>query len=217
LGFLFYMLLIKNRIARGFMADNETTTQDQASSGGGQDQASNTQQSQADTTSNQNNTNPNLTVDELKKIVEDLRKEQASNRNKLKAQETAQAKAEEERLKKQGEFQTLAEQRETRVKELEPQVTALTTERDELAGILTAQLEAEIKDWPAEIKAMDPGKEAGLKARSAWRDKAKIAVEKFVGTGAPARPGNRPNPPASGGNGKDVVAELRSTGNYQRF
>lgn len=150
--------------------------------------------------------------------------EAAANRVKARSLEEKQTKAErdaaaaeEDRKKKQGEFQQLADQYKAELDTAKPALESANATIAELTGILTAQLEAEIKDWPAEIKAMDPGKEAGLKARSAWRDKAKIAVEKFAPTGAPARPGNRPNPPASGGNGKDVVAELRSTGNYQRF
>ncbi|MBN9393443.1 MAG: hypothetical protein J0I20_35760 [Chloroflexi bacterium] len=114
---------------------------------------------------------------------------------KTEAEKKAQ-KDEEERQRKQGEFEQLANTKEARIKELEPQLQAVTAERDEYAGILMAQLEAEIKDWPAEAKKTDPGKEVPLKQRVAWKDNMKPLVEKLVA--APARQGNRPNPTPTG-------------------
>lgn len=200
------------------MADNNANGS-QAEQGGQQSQqsqADNNSQSQADS-SNQNSQQQqsNLTIEQALKVIEDLRKEQASNRNKLKTQETAQAKAEEERLKKQGEYQTLAEQREAELNAVKPQLETIEGKYNTLAGLLGKQIEDTIKDWSPDDKAFDPGKDAALEARLAWFNKAKDIVDKRHG--APARPGNRPNPPAAGGNGKDVAAELRATGKYQRF
>lgn len=66
----------------------------------------------------------------------------------------AKSDAEAEAAKKNGEWQTLAEKREARVKELEalqPQLEALTSERDDLNGTIGKLLEAERKDLPASV------------------------------------------------------------------
>jgi hypothetical protein len=155
-----------------------------------------------------------------------LRKEQASNRTKIKAQEAAQTKieadrkaAEDERLRQQGEHQKLAEQYKAELDQAKPQLEGLQGKYDKLSDMLNKQLEATIKDWPAEIKALDPGKDADLEKRLEWMDKAKLAVEKLVKT--PARPGNAPNPrPADQQNltpAEQAVRELQATGRYNRF
>jgi hypothetical protein len=156
-----------------------------------------------------------MTLEDAVKLIADLRKENAAARNKEKAAETAAAAAETERLKKQGEFQTLAEKREAELNTVKPQLETLQGRYDALSTLLSQQLETEIKDWPVEIKAFDPGKDAPVEARMEWVSKSRALVEKLVG--APARPGNRPGPAASGPAGTDIKAELRSTGNYQRF
>lgn len=152
--------------------------------------------------------------------------EAADKRIKLKALEDAKTKAEAaaqaaetERLKKQGEFQTIAEQYKAELDQAKPALEGLQGKYDKLSATLNKQLEATIKDWPAEIKALDPGKDADLEKRLEWMDKAKLAVDKLVKT--PARPGNAPNPrPADQQNltpTEQAVRELHATGRYNRF
>jgi chromosome segregation ATPase len=185
---------------------------------------------------NENNNSPDTskwTIEDWKRaysIKDEAAKsanaEAADKRVKLKLLEDAKSKseteaqkAETERLKKQGEFQTLAEQREAELNQVKPQLEGLQGRYDKLSDLLNKQLEATIKDWPAEIKALDPGKDADLETRLSWLDKAKLAVEKMVKT--PARPGNAPNPrPADQQNltpTEQAVRELQSTGRYSRF
>lgn len=200
------------------MADNNASGS-QAGQGGQESQAdeNNNSQSQADQ-SNNNSQDTKLTIDQALEIIKDLRKEQASNRQKIRGFESAQTQAEKERkeseakrLKEAGEFKALYETSDARVKELEP----LQGKYNRLSELMGKQLEETIKDWPAEVKTFDPGKDAGVEARMEWVNKSKPLVEKLVGS--PARPGNRPNPAAAGGNGKDVKAELRATGHYQPY
>jgi hypothetical protein len=212
------------------MADNDTTTPGATPPGDG---------TQPGVTPNSNGQAPNETQppDTSKWTIEDWKRfaldrdgaaktansDAQEKRKKLKAFEDEKArtdeanrKTEEERLKQAGEHQKLAEQYKAELDQAKPQLETIQGKYTKLSELMGKQVEETIKDWPAEVKAFDPGKEAGVEARMEWVGKSKALVEKLLGT--PARPGNRPNPPASGGgNGKDVVAELRSTGNYQRF
>lgn len=104
----------------------------------------------------------------------------------------AEADAKTEKAKADGEWKTLAETHEARVKELEP----LEEEVKTLRSLLNEQVDAEVKEWPAEVKALDPGAD-NLKARQAWLKNSRPIVEKLKA--APKAPsteggaGNRPN------------------------
>jgi 4-alpha-glucanotransferase len=131
---------------------------------------------------NENNNSPDTskwTIEDWKRaysIKDEAAKsanaEAADKRVKLKLLEDAKSKseteaqkAETERLKKQGEFQTLAEQYKAELDQAKPQLEGLQGKYDKLSDMLNKQLEATIKDWPAEIKALDPGKDADLEKR----------------------------------------------------
>jgi hypothetical protein len=148
-------------------------------------------------------------LDQLPADVQDyiklLRNEAKQNREALDAETKAKQEAEQERLKKQGEYQKLAETHEKRVKELEP----IETRYKALSELVNTQIEAIIKDWPAEIKAFDPGKDAPVETRQEWVNKS-IPIITKLGQPAPGAPGNAPGPKPAGaaGNKKDVD-ELR--------
>jgi hypothetical protein len=130
-----------------------------------------------------------------------------------KKQEQAAAKALEERLKQQGEFQKLAEQHEARVKELEPTVERYTA----LTSLVSEQIEAQIKDWPAEAKIFDPGKDVPIEQRLDWMNKAKALVDKLQAV-PQTKPGNGPNPKPSvqtpEGYQQKIERQMRISGKY---
>jgi hypothetical protein len=125
-----------------------------------------------------------FTQADIDKIVKDRLAEQ---KRKLEG-DAATAKA-----KEQGEWQAVAEKHEARVKELEPLEEQVTRYR----GLLAAQIDAQIKDWPAEVKALDPGGD-DLDARMAWVEKSKPLAEKLgkalTAPDTDAGKGGRPTP-----------------------
>jgi hypothetical protein len=163
---------------------------------------------------------PPLPREALEAIVAELRNENADTRVKLKKfedekkkQEQAAAKALEDRLKEQGEFKALAEQNESKFKELEP----VQEKYSQLSTLVSDQIEAQIKDWPAEAKIFDPGKDVPIEQRLEWMNKAKALVDKLQ---VQARqPGNGPNPkpspePTSDDLKNQSYNKLRATGKY---
>lgn len=134
-------------------------------------------------------------------------RDEAEEANKLrKAEAKAKQQAEEARMKEQGEFKALAEKHEARVKELEP----VASRYDALATLVTEQIDAEIKDWPATVKALDPGSDAGIETRLAWRNKARAIVADLQQQARSTQPGNAPSPRPASRNGSKDVDELRT-------
>ncbi len=113
-------------------------------------------------------------------------------REERRLQNEAAKAAEQQRLKEQGEFKQLAEQSAARVKELEPTVEKYS----KLTELVSAQIKAETKDWPKEIKTFDPGDNASVEDRLAWMEKSKPLIEKL--TAQARQPGNSPNPKPAG-------------------
>lgn len=126
-------------------------------------------------------------------IIKELRGENARRRKAEQDQAAAAAKAEEERLAQQNEWQKLAEQRQARIAELEP----LTERTAKLEAILAQQLASAIKDWPTELKQLDPGDGADLLARLDWMQKSQPLAQKLMER--PTTPGNVPAPKPNGG------------------
>src|SRR6266702_7789222 len=93
-----------------------------------------------------------LSQEDIQRVIADLRKENAAHRKKAKEQEEQAQVAEQERLRQAGEYKQLAEQHEKRVKELEPIQESYTR----LAEQINAQIAAEVKDWPTEVKSLVP-------------------------------------------------------------
>jgi DNA repair exonuclease SbcCD ATPase subunit len=161
-------------------------------------------------------------IDSLPSDIQDYIKrlrDEAEEANKLrKAEAKAKQQAEEARLKEQGEFKQLAEKHEARVKELEPISTRYTT----LAELVSSQIEAQVKDWPAEVKTFDPGKDAPIEDRLAWINKSQPLIEKLQQQARAMTPGNAPGPRPAGGNSEQQAIEelrqrYRASGKYSAF
>lgn len=129
-----------------------------------------------------------------REYIQKLRKEAEDANEQLKAFMRKQQAEEDARKKKQGEYQLLAEQYEEQVKKLEPEIARLT----KLTELVSGQIESQVKDWPAEVKAFDPGTEAPIEARLAWVEKSKPLVAKIAQQTQAAQPGNKPNPTPAG-------------------
>src|SRR6266704_5723985 len=152
-------------------------------------------------------------------------RDEAEEANKLrKAEAKAKAEAEAARLKEQGEFKALAEKHEARVKELEPIAESYTR----LASTMNAQIDAEIKDWPPEVKSLVPPQEAVLsngerrvtpvEERLEHMARLRPLLEKLQVQARGTQPGNSPNPRPSGQTPENVRDEyekrLRASGRY---
>jgi hypothetical protein len=134
-------------------------------------------------------------------------RDEAEDANKLrKAEAKAKLQAEEARLAEQGEFKKLAEKSQARVQELEP----VASQYSQLAELVSGQIESQIKDWPAELKAFDPGKDSPIEQRLAWLEKSKPLLEKLMQQVRSQSPGNAPSPRPASPNGSKDVDELRT-------
>jgi ribosome-binding ATPase YchF (GTP1/OBG family) len=129
--------------------------------------------------------------DFAKKMIEELRKENASHRKAKQAAQEAATKAEEARLEEERNFQELAEQRKAKIEELEAQAAQVA----DLTGLLNARIKAEIKEWPEEIRAMAPQDEDPRILQS-WVDQARPLAEKLQQAGQ--TPGNGTGPKPAG-------------------
>jgi hypothetical protein len=157
-----------------------------------------------------------LSQEEMAKVIADLRKENAAHRNKAKEQERLAQEAEAERLRQQGEYKALAEKHETRVKELEPIAESYTR----LASTMNAQIEAEIKDWPPEVKSLVPAADVPVESRLEHMNRLRPLLEKLQVQARGTSPGNSPNPrpqaQTAEGAGKEYMQRLLDTGKYGR-
>ncbi len=131
---------------------------------------------------------------DIQDLVRGLRREAKESREALEAKLRTEQDAEQQRLKQQGQFEELAKQHESRVKELEPMLARYTA----LSELVSEQIKAETKDWPASVKALDPGKDAPIEERLAWKNRAATIVAELATTARGSLPGNRPNPTPQG-------------------
>lgn len=105
----------------------------------------------------------------------DLDRARDEERKKIEAKQAAdKKKTEEAALTEQQKYKELAEQRGT---ELE-QLRAKAEQADTYAKRLNDLIEAELKDWPEEAKALDPGGD-DLSKRFDWLEKARPLVGKL--------------------------------------
>lgn len=158
--------------------------------------------------------------EDIQEYIERLRKENETNRKAAEKAARESKQREDTQLAEQGKYKELAEKHEARLKELEP----VAEKYNALAERQMKALEAQIKDWPKEVKDLDPGKDAGLEARLDWAERVKPLVEKLIATQQQAgRSGNPPPPRAVGATNKSAfdgktpeqrVAELRRSGRY---
>jgi hypothetical protein len=175
----------------------------------------------------QNPTQPN-SVQELpdwaQRELNSTRNEAQNLRKRIDEFEQKQRDAEADSMKKGGEFEALANQREARIKELEPQLQQWGDKYNRLTELALVQFKAEVKEWPASIKALLPSGETIDPLE--WVDavaKLRPVVEDWKKT-TPAAPGNspgaaRPNP--TGNPGKVTIEQIkeqqRRSGRYSTF
>lgn len=108
----------------------------------------------------------------------------------------AQQAEDEQKLAQQAEWQKLADSRKAKVDELTPKAELA----DKLTEMVTAQYADEIKDWPAEVKAMAPDESADILTKLAWMAKAKpLATELLKDKPPIAGNGSRPKVAAPAG------------------
>ncbi len=115
---------------------------------------------------------------DIQDLVRGLRREAKESREALEAKLKTEQDAEQQRLKQQGQFEELAKQHESRVKELEPMLARYTA----LSELVSEQIKAETKDWPASVKALDPGEDAPIEERLAWKNRAAAIVTELATT-----------------------------------
>ncbi len=125
--------------------------------------------------------------------IRDLRKEQASRRKAAQDAEAAAKAAEEKQLAERQEWQKLAEQRAAELASLTPVAERYAA----LSSEITAQIEAEIKTWPAEVIALRPA-DADAVALMTWAKTARPLAQKLTTAGQPPAPGQGQTPKPAG-------------------
>lgn len=164
---------------------------------------------------------PPLSREDLEAIAASARKQAAEARvelNKLKAekqqQEEAGRRAEEERLRQQGEYQKLLEQQAPEFERLR------SVEQDYLALSASThkQIDAEIKDWPKEVKALVPSAETPVHQRMDRLNEARAVLALVQQQARSQSPGNGPNPKPAGNTPEDLSKQyeqrMRRSGGY---
>jgi len=145
---------------------------------------------QSQTTSGSQQTPITSLPQDIQDYIARLRDEAEAANKAKKAEAKAKQAAEEARLAEQGQFKELASKHELRVKELEP----IAQSYNALAETLSAQIDAEIKDWPSVVKALVPGADVPVEQRLAQMTRLRPLLEKLQLQTRGQQPGNRPNP-----------------------
>lgn len=115
---------------------------------------------------------------------------------------------EEARARQRGEWQKLADQRKAQIEELEPK--AALAER--YAKLLNEDADAQIAEWPDEVKALDPGPD-DLEKRMAWIKSARPLAEKL--RSGPKAPETEAGAQNRAGAGDDKTSERRPATGYR--
>ena len=138
-----------------------------------------------------------FTEEDVNRIVQTRLSEE--KRKQQEAIEAGKRKAEEERLKQQGEFEKIAAQRQEEIDKIKPKAEAA----DRYAERLNSIADGIVAAWPEEVKTLDPGSD-NLDLRLDWIEKSRPLAERLLALPkAPdtdAGKGNHPAP--SGGNGR---------------
>jgi hypothetical protein len=184
------------------------------------------QPSQGDATTNPpvQGTNPpsqgdqgTTSIEELQRKLAELERDNRKYRQERKQQEEAAALAAQKQLEEQGQYKALAEQHAARVQQLEPVQERYT----ELSGLIARQIDDEIKEWPKSVKALDPGKDAPIEQRLAWRNNARAIIADMQQQTRGGLPGNGPNPnpiqQTEAQQLKETMKRQRATGQYPSF
>lgn len=151
----------------------------------------------------------------IQDYIKELRSQAKESRKQLEVEARARQATEEAKLREQGEYKKLAETHEARVRELEPIAERYTA----LSSLVAEQINVEVKNWPATVKALDPGPETDIETRLAWLNKARPIVSDLQLQARGTQPGNGPNPKPSSGMTPEGLANnyeqrLRASGKY---
>jgi hypothetical protein len=141
----------------------------------------------------QRTTLDNLPPD-IQDYIKNLRKEAETSRKELDAKAKADQALEQQRLKEQGEWRTLAEQNAVQVKELVP----IKEEYEQLSALMADQIKTQIKDWPKEVKDLLPSDETPIRVRYSQVQKLQALANQLKDQAQTQQraslPGNRPGP-----------------------
>jgi hypothetical protein len=141
-----------------------------------------------------------FTQADLDRIARKTREEEKRKASEAKAKEDAERA--EAKAKEQGEFEKLANDRQAKIEEIEPKLSAVEAERDSLKSMLVDIAKAELKSLPDEVRDISPAEYAEDKTLTnpqavlAWLPKGKALAEKLNGQSAVK--GNGPSPRATG-------------------
>lgn len=181
-------------------------TQGQAPTPTGQAPAASTAEPVATTPNGQEPNGMETLPEAARKLIADLRAENAAHRRAKQESEAAAKAAEDKRLEAEKQFEQLAQQRAARIAELEP----IASRYESLAAKLTADMEKEIAKLPAEIKAMRP--DGDLDTLIEWTEKARALAAKMQAAAAPGHAAP-PRPAADGRPSQDqarIIANMRA-------
>lgn len=146
--------------------------------------------------------------------IRNLRSEAAKHRTAKAAAQKAAEEAEEARLAEEKKFQELAEKRQGQIAALEPKAQLA----DALTERIRAQVDAEIAEWPEEVKALlpqgDESQAVGVLEFLTLVEKARPLAARLKEPETPA-PGNSPRPAPSGQGGKQQRDKWRSEARQQ--
>ena len=126
-------------------------------------------------------------------VIGDLRKESAARR---KAHDEAQAQlqaAADVQLANEKKWEELANKRKADLDAATSRLSML----DRLTQLTQERIDSELKGWPAEVRALDPGGD-DLLARLEWLEHARPLVGKLAQAATQTR-GNTPSPKPGGG------------------
>jgi flagellar biosynthesis GTPase FlhF len=202
------------------MADDTKATADKTPDGAANN--TDTAKAEAGTQTDKTADAPKFTQADQNALAAKIRKEEKEKYERQIAEEKRQA--DEAKAKEQGEYQTLADNRQKELDELKPKLEATESELSQLRPAFAALIEAELKSLPSEVVESGPAKYGEDKSLSnplevaAWLPKGKTLAEKLEG--APARPGAGSDPKAKAppGDGKaDEAARKSQAGMYRTF
>jgi exonuclease VII large subunit len=165
---------------------------------------------------------PKFTQKDQDALAAKVRKEEKEKYEKQVAKQKQEA--DEAKAKEQGEFEKLANERQTKIEELEPQLEAANTELAAYKEKVSELVKADLKALPDEVKEISPAKYAEDKSLTnpleilAWLPKGKALAEKL--NGQPAKPGMKTDPKSTGNAGdaeKEKAAKASQGRMYSRF
>lgn len=106
-----------------------------------------------------------FTQADLDAIAAKTRREEKQKYDRLKAEE-------------QGQFKDLYDAEKVKLSTMESELNTRNSRLTALETRVNAQIEAEVKDWPEEVKSMDPGTE-NLELRLAWAEKSRPLAKRI--------------------------------------